>query len=481
MKMKKISVIIYLITFIVINVNTVISKDFNVTEPGSQKCNFFLIKEIGNEIAIEKVTLKESELKVFKADNLLSYIMVFPSGSKSGEIIEKSNRINGITALYSNGIIKVSVIRGDGSQKPMPNIDLDLAQKIDVRLNITGSNGYEKAFIIERFESVIEDDGPVLDIFSGQIPLNQGDYSFFTECTEAKSSKSIVGVVPYLLHRGWITVHCKLSDGIEGRFVVDFGATTTFIPKKMLPPGNEIRNLQMVEHSSEGVNISKAVSEGASGKVENIGGVSIIREFQMGNLTLNDLKVTVLDDFPKPFIDAGIDGVIGRDVLMKASFIEITNLDNTDALQELHFKSQLNDMNLSDYKIPFKIAGGGNIFFIGKIKSIPVDFFFDSGSGSSIINKKFLDDNKIEYTLSEQDKITSYGIDGKGTDYHKITLFDIQVDDVEIESMSCDMSELNVLQRLGMKDNTCILGMDFLSEYSKVILDFRKNIMLLWE
>lgn len=479
--MKKVSLIIYLITFIVINIKAGISNDIRVNETESQKCNFFLIKDVGNEVVIERVSLTEGELKVFKTEALLSYIMVFPAGSKSGEIIEKSNRINGITALYSNGIIKISIIRKDGLQKSMPDIDLELARKTNVRLNITGSNGYEKAFIVERFESVKEDDGPVLDIFSGQIPLKQGDYSFFIECMEAKSSKSIVGVVPYLLHRGWITVNCKLSDGTVGRFVVDFGATTTLIPKNMLPPGNEILKLQMVEHSSEGVNISKAVSEGASGKVENIGGVTVIKEFQVGNLTLNDLKVTVLDDFPKPFIDAGIDGVIGRDVLLKASYVEITNLDNENALQELHFKSLLNNKDLPDYKISFNIAGGGNIYFKGKIKNIPVDFFFDSGSGSSIVNKKFLDDNEIEYTLSEQDKKTSYGIDGKGTDYHEIKLFGIQVGDISIENMICNMSDLNVLQSFGMKENTCLLGMDFLSEYSKVIFDFNEKAMLLWE
>lgn len=447
---------------------------------GKQTCNFFLIMEENNKVIIKKETLIEAEYRIFKDDKILSYVMVFPPGSKSGEILQKSQRIGGILAMFSNNSIKVSIIQKYGSQKEMTSIDLKKAQNIDIRVNVTGAEGYEEAFIVEGFETVKDDDGPIMDIFAGQVSLYRGDYSFFVECLEARGKNIIEGCTPYKLHRGWITVDCELSAAIKGRFVVDLGAANTVIPKNMLPDGNEILQLQMVEHSSKGVEISKAVSEGASGKVENIAGVSVIKDFRIGDITLNNFKVTVLESFPKPFIDAGVDGVLGRDVLMKTEYLEFENLKGEDKHKKMKLTKDDKALANNQYEIPFNIAEGGNIYFDGRIGGQPVHFFFDSGAGNSSINKKFLKNNEISYIASNEDKTTAYGIDGKGTSYNEIELGDIRIGDLIIDKMTFDMSDENVLKSFGMKENTCLLGMDFLSHYSRLVFDFKNNTLLLW-
>lgn len=79
----------------------------------NETANFFLIREVNNNVIVEKVSLNENELKVFKDKSIVSYVMVFPSGSKSGEIVEKEQRIDGIIARYINNnitIIEVNII-----------------------------------------------------------------------------------------------------------------------------------------------------------------------------------------------------------------------------------------------------------------------------------------------------------------------------------------------------------------------------------
>ena len=481
--MKKISVIIYLLLSFAActNADTSITENAVNTESEDKTCNFFLIKEENNIVIIEKVKLTEGQVQVFKDENLISYIMVFPPGSKSVEVIQKNQRMTGIIAIYMNDNITVKILKEDGSQKAMPDINLKDAIKTDVRLNVTGANGYEQAFVVEGYKIVKEDAGPVMDLFDGKIPLNQGDYSFLAECLEPKDNNGIDGVSPFEILRDWIIVDCKFSNGETGKFVVDFGASNTVIPKNMLPKGSEIAKFEMVEHSVDGVKKSKAVTEGASGTVENIGGVSILKKFSFGNITLHDFKVTVLDDFPQPFIDAGIQGILGRDVLMKTNIVEIDNLNDENSNKSLIFSSKEKEYKNYSYKIPFNIAGGGNIFFEGKINDIPVDFFFDSGANISIVSKDYLTKNNIQYTTIGNGKKTSYGLDGKGTDYEKIEVKNIEIGSINLKDMIFRISDNYALKSMGMKENTGLLGMDFLNNYEKVVFDFTTSTMLLWK
>ncbi len=118
----------------------------NTLKPTSENkmCNFFLIKEVRNEVHIEKVTLTEGQVQVFNDESLLSYVMVFSPGSKSGELIQQSQRVNGIVTQFSNSTIKVSILNKDGTQREMPVIDLKDATNSVVRFNITGVARYKQ-------------------------------------------------------------------------------------------------------------------------------------------------------------------------------------------------------------------------------------------------------------------------------------------------------------------------------------------------
>jgi len=445
-------------------------------------CNFFLIKEANNDVIIEKVTLTENELKVFKDESILSYVMVFSPGSKSGEIIEKEQRIGGIIASYIDNTINVNILKKDGSQKDMPGIDLELASKTDVRLNITGANGYKKAFLVTQFNQVKEDDGPVLDLFSGQINLNEGDYSLFTECIASKQTKILEGSIPYEIYHGWITVNCDLGSGMKGRFVVDFGATTTVVPKNNLPFNTEIAPLEMVKYSAEKGEIkSKAVIAGATGSVNNIEGVCILDKLHFGDIEIKDLKVTVLNSFPETFNNLGIKGIIGRDVLMQTEVVHVKNLKNQSAEKWLILSRKNPQQFTHNYSVPFSFAGGGQIFMAGSISNIPVHFLFDSGAGSSYISNNFIHQNNIQFKKTRDKKSISYGIDGKGAEYEEVLLKQIEIGDVKIESMLFNMESVYAVEKSGSNEGTVLLGMNFLKNYNNVSFDFIDKKILLWK
>ena len=475
--MKNYEIYIFLLFFFI--ATNMWAKSF--TDINNKKtCNFFLIKEENKEVIIEKVELTEGQVQVFKDENLLSFVMIFPAGSKSGELIQKTQRIKGIVARYTKGKIKISILNIDGSQKEMPDIDIDKAINTNVKLSVTGANGYKKIYIIEKYDKIKEDDGPVLDMFAGKIPLNPGDYSFFIECFEAKESKFINGSTSYEIFHDWITIMCKMPDGKLARFVVDFGASTTVIPRKLLSANAKVSGLKMVEYSANGKKTSDAVMPGASGTVDNIAGITILDEFSFGNIVLTDFKVTVLNKFPKVFNDLGIKGILGRDILKETDLIEINNLNNENPEKNIVFTKKEKKFFDATYEIPFKIAGG-YLFMDGKINNNKVSFLFDSGSGNSWISSDFLKENYIPYKIIEQNNKTTYGLDGKGIEYKSIEVENIQIGHVNYNNMQFEMGKIFVLENLGIINNAGLLGMNFLFNYKKIVFDFRKNVVLLWE
>ena len=467
--MKNLSIIFYLL--LTINVTAMADED--------KSCNFFLIKEHNDEVVIEKIIIKDNEMKVIKDEGIISCVMAFDPGSKSGALVERDNRVTAYIAHYANDKLNISYLKGDGTKREMPSIDIENAENIIIRLNITGANGYRKAYRIENYDTIIEDHGPILNMFK-DIGLNQGDYSLLTESLEGKAIELLEGFSPYDFVRNWITVECILSNNTSGKFVVDFGATTTVVNKQALTADIEISNFQLVKYSANGKKVSKAVVPGATGMVNNIAGVTNLAEFRFGDIVLNDLKVTVLDDFPKPFVENEIIGIIGMDILQKANLITISNLNNPGAKHEIIFSSSSIAKQECDYSNPYTMAGG-HIFIDGSIGNKPVSFLLDTGSGISGIGNEFVKNNEIKYDLISNEKKTLMGLDGTATEYSVVSIDNINIHSVKLQSLTFLLSDTFVFETLGLQDEAVLLGVDFLMNFRDVSFDLSNNNLMLWK
>jgi len=437
-------------------------------------CNFFLIKEQNTEVTIQKEILRKGETRLFAGESLLSYVMVFSPGSKSGEIIQKVNRIKGISATYTGDRIQIQVILPNGAQKPMPDIIPKEAAITDVRLSFTGNGTYKKAFLVKNFQKILVDDGPVLDMFAGKIPLNKGDYSIFIESLESRKIFKLSGITSYTLENDWICVEGETEKGRKTKFVVDFGAESTTLSKKSIAKGTEIIPLEMAEFSPEGKKSLDAFSHGASGKVENIAGIAYLDILSLGKIEIPNCRVTVLNEFPKVFRELGVDGIIGRDILLKTDLLKIKNLIKSDGEQVLEFSESEKNLNGYTYMIPFRFAGG-HLFFEGTINGSKIDFLFDSGAGGSWISKDFLNSNNVPYIIEDTETKIAYGIDGKGIEYKITSIKNVCIHPLCLDNMAFNMSDIFVLENIGLVRDAALLGMNFLRNYRHIAFDFTEN------
>jgi len=452
---------------------------FNACASKTKTCNFFLIKEQNNEVVIDKVILQENETKVIKDEGIISYIMVFNPGSKSGEVIKKEDRATAIIATFSNEVVKVSILRNDGSQKQMPDIDVKQALEQNARLNITGANGYKKAYLIENYKTVNEDYGPIIDVFAGKFPLNNGDYSLLSESLEGKIKNVIVGKAPYKIVRDWVTVDCLLPNGEIGCFVVDFGATSSVMAEEHLPENIEIQTFKIVEYSDNGVKESNAIVAGATGMVDNILGKANFPEISFGDISLKDIGITIVKNFPEVFKEFNIMGIIGMDMLRNTDVIYLNNL-NKDTKHEIIFAAKNSKFNNASYAIPYSLAGG-HLFIEGSIQGEAISFLLDTGAGKSGIGNTYVKNKKISYDIISDNKNILIGLDGIGSEYKIVKIKDIRIKELKIKELEFLLSDTFIFSNMGLQNDGALLGMNFLYQYNKVAFDLKSNELLIWK
>lgn len=441
-------------------------------------CNFFLIKETLEGVVIEKVILKENEIVTFDDASILSYVMVFEPGSKSGEFIKADDKIFKIKAGLSNGEIIIKVLNKDGAEREMPPINVEKAKTLSTRINITGHNNYKKAYRIDNYEKISIDEGPVIDIFSGQIPIGAGDYSFLTETHNANIIKTLSGISKIENIHNWMVVDCLLPGGISSKFIIDFGAETTVMEEHLLVNKDQVNAFNMVEYSSEGTKISNAMVTGGTGTVDNIKGVTTLERFEFGNILLKDQKVTILSKFPEAITKYGISGIIGRDILERAAGIKITDLNSEDEAS-IEFLKSCASAHDADHKLKYKRAGG-HFFIDGSIKDRPASFLIDTGAGKMFIDKDFIDNGQVPYTMVNDEVRTASGLDGKGLEYKTVAIDDINIGGIQIPELEFEVMDLFVFKSIGLQNEAVLLGMDFFNTYDTILFNYSEEQLLLW-
>ena len=195
----------------------------------SQTVSVFLIKSVNNTLSLEKIDLAENEVQVFQrgggSENISLVIPV--SEGISGDFAKASDK-SVMIARNKAGTLVISVQKPDGTQKELISKTSSELIKYDIKVNITGVS-QKRVFNIKGYDKITEDnDSPVIDMFKGQIPMSEGDYSITTEITATKSEGKIEGEFGIEYYGGYYFTRLNLN-GKDVDAIVDLGAANSFI------------------------------------------------------------------------------------------------------------------------------------------------------------------------------------------------------------------------------------------------------------
>lgn len=443
-------------------------------------CNCFLLVEQNDILSIEKIFVDNNTVQVVNDKKVISVILSWGEGM-SGDMIKKEKREGMFIVQCKEGVLKVKHKSKDGSEKSLPDVSVNELKKLDIRINVTGGKGIKKAFIIKNYSTFLNDDGPVLDMFGGKIPINDGDFLITTETKSQINVDHIIrGSVEYELKNNWIIVPVYFENNQKMNFILDLAATSTVISRKILPAGVEINKVEMITYNSSTNDTSNSSMQGATGTLTDdiFLGKALIPVLNIGTIDVINTNVSVLESFPQKLEELGVAGILGLDILEQSSKIKIIGINNSET-KTITFNGEDNDI-AQEFTLPIKKAGG--LFFTdGLINSHQVEFVIDLGARETILSKPLFEKmNDRSFSVIDRGK-TITGIDGKPSNAFVISASEFQLSSYKFENQQIVISDIAALQSYGLQNTSALLGMNFFNRFDAVEIDFNNRALNLWK
>ncbi|PIQ30747.1 MAG: hypothetical protein COW63_09250, partial [Bacteroidetes bacterium CG18_big_fil_WC_8_21_14_2_50_41_14] len=391
----------------------------------------------------------------------------------NGDMIQKERRKGILIAQCKNNMLKYRFRDAAGNEKPLPDMNPKELEKLNIRVNVKGTNGIQKVFLIENYNTIKEDNGPVIDMFGGKIPLQEGDYIITTETKKNIKTSVLSGSVNFKIIDNWMVVPVKTGSGEAVDFIVDLAATSTVISKTILPESAVIRKMEMVEYSANGNNTKEATMQGATGSTQagTLLGKTNLEQLEIGEVKVDDVDASVLISFPEKLQKAGIVGILGSDVLLRANVLTFHDVNSQNGTMVFGDETELKSN--PSIQIPFSIAGG-LLFADGTIGEALIKFLLDTGARESILSNEFAKENHINYSIVDQNK-TITGIDGKSKNALLVEVPSIGIDRFKFQNEQIVLGDIAALQSFGLSNDAAILGMTFFRKFSTVSFDFNNR------
>ena len=469
--MKSITLtLLILITFS----NAAISIAYNFSE---KSIPLIIVKELNDEVVFERLFVKNGKVEEITDSSVITIILPISPG-KAANFIKPSDRKGVIIVKNNNGRYDITFKSQDGKEKSFPYPSYETLRTFQIRVNIINGKGYKQAFIIDDYDRIKEDDGPVLDIFAGLIPLEANDYSITLETKIVSSTEKMSGSVPFVKIDEWIIVEAKLPNGKTGRFILDTGGSGGIVLKQnVLPENTEISELKAVAYSGEGSSEEKGQMIAADGAIgdNNFLGIAKLSSFVLGDIKLSDLNVSVLKEFPEFVEKHNIIGIVGINILKRAEIMRIEHINRDNGVVKF-LSLDKNQSGSHDYS--FSLNTASNLLFLnGTIQDTPVDFLVDIGARRSIISTGIVQNNNFIYSATD-DAIV--GIGGKKTDAVKGNFPEVKIENEKFKNFPFIISaNLFATKAMGLEKSGALLGMSFYSNFSTMEIDFVNNKLYL--
>jgi len=440
-------------------------------ESSENSVPLIVVKEQDNSVVFEKIFIAEGQIEVITDLSVISIILPISEGN-AADVAKYSDRDGVIIAKNNKGKINITFRSSDGKEKEYPSVSYEDLKTYQTRVNIINGSGYKQAFIIDNYDIIREDNGPVVDLFRGMIPLEAKDYSITLETKINISSQLLTGSFPFVKIDNWIVAEAKLPNGKTGRFIIDTGASGGLVLKESaLPENTMVSELTAVSYSGEGSTEKEGQMQTATGTVEddNFLGVAQLSSFELGDIHLSDLKTSVLKEFPEFLEKHNIIGVIGIDILKQAEIIRIENINEDRGI--VKFMSQEKKQSDSfDYH--FTLNAAFNLLFIkGTIQEIPIDFLIDIGARRSVIASSLVAANHFEYSTISNSSVV--GLNGEKTDAIEGKISNVRLENELFKEVHFLISSnLFVTKTMGLEKSGVLLGMSFFSQFRTLEIDF---------
>jgi hypothetical protein len=443
------------------------------TSPSKAPCSIAVLRGGGDDISVGFVPLSEGEESLLPED-VITFILPYGTG-QSGDLIQASAPPGRFYAGCVDGELRTTIKKQDGTSRALPPLETAGLSSYRIRVNVIRGDGLRRAFLIDNYNSVAPDTGPVIDMFQGQIPLADGDVSITLEISKHAAHASAEGSVTGDYYEGLAFVDVTNSDGETGSFVVDFGSATTLVAKDFLPEGSSISEVYGVEHSGEGSRRVEGWIGGAGGEVTNFLGSSEIGPLRAGGITFDDVGVMVVEEIPE-LGGKRTAGIIGLDLLYRAEAVSIKysgeeTLLRMGPLEELLGGEAENDAPW----VPFTKVSE-HILIEGTVDGVPASFVLDSGARGSFLASDVAVRAKLEPVPDMKREFR--GLDENSFEATGVRAREVVAGGRAFGEVSFYKADMAAFGGMGITEGGALLGNDFIARHGGLTVDFERGRLL---
>ena len=428
--------------------------------------NLHLLLEHGDDVALEAVVVPaQGDLVVERAD-LVTCVLPFGLG-QSGDLVPKARRPARLVARVAGGNLLVEITGGDGRVRGLPPVAAAELADLDLRVNVTGAGGRQRAFLVRGNAAAEAATGPVLDMFGGKIPLAPGDWSLTTETSRRARAASLRGAVPCRWHDGLVFVDVTGPGGKTGRFVVDTAAGTSVVARAFLGPGAAIAPIEGVEHSAAGARVVPGVMEGAGGGVASLLGATVIDGLAMGALRVDGVHANVLAELPA-LGGAPVDGILGLDVLSRCGLLRLERGAGDQGT--LTFDPEAAPAGAADVTCAFTVVAR-HIVLPASLNGTSASLVLDTGARGSLLPPGLATRAKLPPAPGVPPR-EFHGLDGRPLPARPVSVASLRLGGMEAGPAIFYAGEVAALAALGLDADSGLLGNDVLGAWRRLEVDF---------
>lgn len=335
-------------------------------------------------------------------------------------------------------------------------------------MSVIGGDGSHHAFLLQGGQPArSDDDGPVVDMFQGQLALQPGDYIISADTHLRRTGPSLEGQVPLTDRDGWLVARVAAPGRPAAPFILDTASEGTEVAKAFLPAQTEVRPAQAHEYSPLGVRAIEQKASGAGGTIETFLGYAKLAELDAGSLHLPEVTAGVLAE-PVTSGEEPVLGILGLDLLQRADVVAFAYPHPGADKSALTFSSRSTLSGADVIELPLFLVSG-HIFVRGEVGGKPVFFILDTGARDSVISSAFA---PAGLNGRSQPARQVRGADNRPITVQPATLQDLALGQARFHDVVVNVADLPVLKTFGVQDLAGVLGNSFLSRFRRVEIDF---------
>lgn len=446
--------------------------------PGAaaETCRLLLLVERGDSVAVETVALPEGEEVAVSRADLITVLLPFGPG-QSGDLVQRARRSAETRARCARDTLFVRYRQPDGSFRALPPVPVADLSAYDMRVNITGADGWKAAVRISGYRDLVADAGPVIDMFQGRIPMAPGDFAITTEVSRRAERPRLSGRAPLRYQGGLIFTEVTGAGGRRGLFVVDLGAGATVVAREFLPPGAEIEPIEGVEHSAQGTRRVPGAMHGAGGEVRSLLGSAALVDLRIGEVAAGEVRANVVEALPE-LGGAPVAGILGLDVLSRASRVRLErDAEDHGTLTFASARPVGQDAARADgIVVPFTLVAN-HILLAGAVDGVPAALVLDTGARASLLPIAFAQEARLPAGPGEARELR--GLDGRALAAEPVWVRELRLGETSVPDVVFYATDLTAVASLGLEPNSGLLGNDFLSRYHALEVDHEAQVVRL--